>query len=381
MAQINLALRHQNPQVRKEAEKLFRTLYQEFGQPLEARLVNQKPQLQQKLIESAKLEAVQNSTKRLSSKGFSQKPQKALQSMSQEQKVELDIQRAHEQIRDQAINLTQLNNVIEGAEEHLQALKLPNPKKRQKAVVEIKKAISKKIVAEMTPEKARELFEPFLMLMRQLLQDTDADIYLESLNLLKYIVGSLSPHLSTLDLHLMLGSFIGLIVHNSFNTNIRIQVQTDKVIIFFAKHQSIGPVIVAKEITKSIGKLNSSIQSAAATKLQDALHEKHQALLRFYGILQLLLQQFSIVLCYQQEFYAKCLECLADTLLLTNSVQGGGAAQGQEGHVVAVAGTCTQLIYHLYAADYKLLDQSVGKLDSINRKTPLRKAIIEHETQ
>lgn len=31
MAQINLALRHQNPQVRKEAEKLFRTLYQEFG--------------------------------------------------------------------------------------------------------------------------------------------------------------------------------------------------------------------------------------------------------------------------------------------------------------------------------------------------------------
>lgn len=46
MAQINLALRHQNPQVRKEAEKLFRTLYSEFGQPLEAKLVDQKPQLQ-----------------------------------------------------------------------------------------------------------------------------------------------------------------------------------------------------------------------------------------------------------------------------------------------------------------------------------------------
>lgn len=46
MVQINLALRHQNPQVRKEAEKLFRTLYQEFGQPLEAKLVDQKPQLQ-----------------------------------------------------------------------------------------------------------------------------------------------------------------------------------------------------------------------------------------------------------------------------------------------------------------------------------------------
>ena len=31
MDQVNLALRHQNPQVRKEAEKLFRTLYGAFG--------------------------------------------------------------------------------------------------------------------------------------------------------------------------------------------------------------------------------------------------------------------------------------------------------------------------------------------------------------
>ena len=91
-------------------------------------------------------------------------------------------------------------------------MKLPNTKKRLRAVVELKKLISKKIVGEMSSDKARELLEPFLMLMRQLMQDEDSDIYLESLNLLKYIVGSLSPHLSTLDLHLMLGSFIGLIV-------------------------------------------------------------------------------------------------------------------------------------------------------------------------
>lgn len=71
--------------------------------------------------------------------------------MTQERKAEKDLQRAQEQIRDQAISLTQLNNILEGAEEHLQALKLPNPRKRQKAVVEIKKAISKKMVAEMTP--------------------------------------------------------------------------------------------------------------------------------------------------------------------------------------------------------------------------------------
>lgn len=43
MDQVNLALRHQNPQVRKEAEKLFKTLYSDHGQKLEAMLVNQKP--------------------------------------------------------------------------------------------------------------------------------------------------------------------------------------------------------------------------------------------------------------------------------------------------------------------------------------------------
>jgi hypothetical protein len=125
-----------------------------------------------------------------------------------------------------------------------------------KAVVELKKLISKKIVGDMGPEKARELLEPFLMLMRQLMQDEDSEIYLESLNLLKYIVGSLSPHLSKLDLHLMLGSFIGLIVQNSLNTNMRVQVQTDKVIVYFAKHQNIGSFVIAREITKSLDKIN-----------------------------------------------------------------------------------------------------------------------------
>jgi hypothetical protein len=35
----------------------------------------------------------------------------------------------------------------------------------------------------------------------------------------------------------------------------------------------------------------------------------------------------------------------------------------------------------LYAIDYKLLDTTVSKLDDLKRKTPLRKAIIEHESQ
>jgi hypothetical protein len=130
-----------------------------------------------------------------------------------------------------------LKEVLEGAEEHLQALKLPNPKKRQKAIVEIKKVLSKKMVTQMSQEKARELFEPLTVLMRQLLQDENSEIYLEALNLLKFIVGGLAPFLSTLDLHLMMGSFIGIIVQNTAaSTNMRIQVSSDKVIVYFAKH-------------------------------------------------------------------------------------------------------------------------------------------------
>jgi len=102
--------------------------------------------------------------------------------------------------------------------------------------------------------------------MRQLLQDDHPDIYLESLNLLKFIVGSLAPYLSTLDLHLMMGSFIGIIVQNTVSGNMRIQVSSDKVIVFFAKHQNIGPCIVAKEVTKNIDKINKAVNTAAPNR-------------------------------------------------------------------------------------------------------------------
>lgn len=98
-------------------------------------------------------------------------------------------------------------------------------------------------------------------------------------------------------------------------------------------------------------------------------------LLRFYGILQLLLQQFSIVLCYQQDFYTSCLETLADTMLLF------GGSQQEQTDETALRKVLIQLIHNLYAIDYKLLDASVSKLSDLNRKTPLKKAIIEFESQ
>jgi hypothetical protein len=39
MDQINFGLRHSNPQVRKEAEKLFKTLYNSYGSKIEPMLI------------------------------------------------------------------------------------------------------------------------------------------------------------------------------------------------------------------------------------------------------------------------------------------------------------------------------------------------------
>ena len=112
-------------------------------------------------------------------------------------------------------------------------------------------------------------------LLRELLRDDNTDVYLEALNLLKFIVGSLASHMSALDLHLMMGQFISLTVTNASNANMRIRVASDKVIIFFAKHQNIGSFIVAKEVIKNVERTNWAIKSAPQTIMsaEDTLAE------------------------------------------------------------------------------------------------------------
>lgn len=57
----------------------------------------------------------------------------------------------------------------------------------------------------MNAQTARDLVEPLSVLLRHLLGDENVEVYLESLTLLKFIVGNLAQHLSSLDLHLMIG--------------------------------------------------------------------------------------------------------------------------------------------------------------------------------
>ena len=60
-------------------------------------------------------------------------------------------------------------------------------------------------MAKVSSTQAKEMVEPLQILLRELLKEEDAEVYLEALNLLKFVVGQLASHLSALDLHLMMG--------------------------------------------------------------------------------------------------------------------------------------------------------------------------------
>lgn len=80
------------------------------------------------------------------------------------------------------------------------------------------------------------------------------------------------------------------------------RVASDKVIVYLSKHTNIGSLVVAKEILKNIERINRSLNTFKSQKetnpADEKDEEKKQTLARTYGILQMLLQQFSIVLCY-----------------------------------------------------------------------------------
>lgn len=254
---------------------------------------------------------------------------------------------------------------MRGHADLLHNLKLPNPKKRVIAIVEIKKVVQQKL----TQVNSKELVDPLTVLLRHLLRDESAEVYMEALNLLKYFVGSVSPHLSALDLHLMIGQFLSVVVAGQTAPNMRTRVASDKVVVYFAKHSSIGSLVVAKEVLKNIDRLNRTLNFvAAATQVASddpEQTEKKTLLSRFYGILQMLLQQFSIVLLYQPEFYQKCIEALADSM--TKSV-----------NEPVLKSTCVQLATILYQIDTKLLENAVNALD-FTKKTQIKKLLIELE--
>ena len=63
------------------------------------------------------------------------------------------------QLSDNFANMPQIKQLVDGNESLLKELRMPNPKKRLKAIVEIKKIIQKKL-AVISPAMAREMVEP-----------------------------------------------------------------------------------------------------------------------------------------------------------------------------------------------------------------------------
>lgn len=338
MVVINASLKHHTPSVRKEAELLFIELYKTMTHNIETMLKDQKPQVIEKLIKTAKKESgiVVKSDSQI-------EEEKKANANYITSKVKSDF------LPDNIIKLF--------GEDVIEMLKAANPKKRLKGLVEVKKVVSK-ITVNMTDKRAKDLSDPITNFMRQILSDENAEVYLESLKIVKYIISTLAPHLGALDLHILIGSFIGIIVSNTVSSNVRIQVASDKVIIFFAKHNNIGPFVVARDIVKNIEKILFAIERAGSKK-KETLGEKKSFLTRFLSILLLLVNQFSIVLCYESDFNDKMVACLAQLIENSDSDQN-------------IRSLVSQVLAALHSIDSQTLDVSIAKLDPI-KKAPLLK--------
>lgn len=84
-----------------------------------------------------------------------------------------------------------------------------------------------------------------------------------------------------------MGQFIAVIVGGQ-TSNMKTRIASDKVVVYFAKHNSIGSLVVAKEVLKNIDRLNMSAFGTKSVS-DDKEEDKKQVLIRFYSTLQLLL--------------------------------------------------------------------------------------------
>lgn len=146
---INQALRHTNPTVRKQGEALFKLLFIEFGEIMLKKLVNQKSQLVQKLTLESKREAASKQKDQSQPSGVN----------AVEERKQADQQRALTQLSDNITTMPQMLQLVNGQDELLKELRVPNSKKRLIAIVEIKKIIQKKL-ATISSVAARDLVEP-----------------------------------------------------------------------------------------------------------------------------------------------------------------------------------------------------------------------------
>ena len=174
-------------------------LHGELGEQVLNSLEGQKPALMQKIANEAKQSQTQQDGDK-QSVGFAGNPNMTSTSFGtskanvdgKDQAENMLVAKTMMQLKDDIFSLPSLRALLGGSDELIAQLKMPNPKKRLKAIVEIKKQIQRK-TATVDQNQAREMLEPLQLLVRELLKDDNNEVYIESLNLLKFIVGILAP--------------------------------------------------------------------------------------------------------------------------------------------------------------------------------------------
>lgn len=96
--------------------------------------------------------------------------------------------------------------------------------------------------------------------------------------------------------------------------NMWVQIQVDKVIIFLAKHNNIGPSVVAWDVIKNLDKIATVFKNTDASNWRDIIDQKKASVIWFMQILQLLVQQFNVVLFYENDFNERLLCALSEML-------------------------------------------------------------------
>lgn len=217
----------------------------------------------------------------------------------------------------QSSGITALRNLVEAGSDSL--LNSEDPNQRIKGLVGIKKYIAKQLATkEISSEKAHDLLDELSMLMRSILNDTNYEVYVEALKLLKFAMNQILKLLSPFDLQITVNTIISILIPKTIaSPSHKIQIASDKFIISLGKESLVGPIIIIKNIFRLIEKLTtecsnyykslrmSSSQHGFATQgnvnsLFD-LNQNVAAVIKYIGIASVVLTHFSTAIANSKE--------------------------------------------------------------------------------
>ncbi len=302
MQLLNTSLKHQLPGVRQQAEELYSALFKIHGESMNQYLVNQKGAIVKKLQGMSKKETVKTAMGKTGTGFGGASGGKAPTS-----------------------GIATLRNLLESGSDSL--LNSEDPAQRIKGLVGIKKYISKQeSTKEISSDKAHEILDELSMLMRTVLNDTNPDVYLEALQLLKFALNLLLKHLTPFDLQITVNTIISILIPKTIaSPNHKIQIATDKFILSLGKESLVGPIIIIKNVFRLLDKLageNVSYQKSlrasssqthgfgTASKTNGFDQNQNVAtIMRYLGIACLVLGHYKTVIAHSKE----AIDCFSDT--------------------------------------------------------------------